>query len=128
MSEHSFLVSKTLTFTYPFLILFGIYIVLNGHISPGGGFQGGAILATVIIIKYLIEPNNETRLVGIRLIEKIALLFIFVLAMSFLLTTAHLKLENFSVLYLILMNILISIKVACGMTIIFIRFEFYETR
>lgn len=28
----------------PFIMLFGIYIILNGHLSPGGGFSGGAIL------------------------------------------------------------------------------------
>lgn len=26
-----------------FIILFGIYIVLNGHLSPGGGFAGGGL-------------------------------------------------------------------------------------
>lgn len=28
----------------PFVILFGVYVILNGHISPGGGFSGGAII------------------------------------------------------------------------------------
>ena len=28
----------------PFIILFGVYVILNGHISPGGGFSGGAII------------------------------------------------------------------------------------
>lgn len=28
----------------PFIMVFGLYIVFNGHLSPGGGFSGGAIL------------------------------------------------------------------------------------
>mgnify|MGYP003623867126 CR=1 FL=1 len=31
-------------FVVPFIIIFGIYIVFNGHLSPGGGFSGGAII------------------------------------------------------------------------------------
>ena len=34
----------------PFLLVFGIYIVLNGHISPGGGFSGGAIMGASLIL------------------------------------------------------------------------------
>ena len=30
--------------TTPFILIYGIYILLNGHLSPGGGFSGGAIL------------------------------------------------------------------------------------
>lgn len=31
-------------FVVPVIFLFGVYVVLNGHLSPGGGFSGGAIL------------------------------------------------------------------------------------
>jgi len=34
----------------PCIMLFGIYVVLNGHISPGGGFSGGAIIGAGLII------------------------------------------------------------------------------
>lgn len=34
----------------PVIILFGIYIMLNGHLSPGGGFSGGAILGAGMIL------------------------------------------------------------------------------
>lgn len=40
------LIVKTITrFTVGLILLFGIYIVLHGHISPGGGFAGGVIIA-----------------------------------------------------------------------------------
>ncbi len=34
----------------PVIALFGVYIFLNGHLTPGGGFQGGAVLASSFIL------------------------------------------------------------------------------
>lgn len=34
----------------PMIMIFGIYIILNGHISPGGGFSGGAIIGAGLIL------------------------------------------------------------------------------
>ncbi|HDQ08430.1 MAG TPA: sodium:proton antiporter [Methanoculleus sp.] len=34
----------------PFLLVFGFYIVLHGHLTPGGGFQGGAVIATAFVL------------------------------------------------------------------------------
>jgi multisubunit Na+/H+ antiporter MnhB subunit len=33
-----------------FIVLYGIYITLTGHISPGGGFAGGVIIACAYIL------------------------------------------------------------------------------
>lgn len=32
------------------ILLFGIYLVLYGHITPGGGFGGGVVIATAFIL------------------------------------------------------------------------------
>lgn len=34
----------------PAILLFGIYIILNGHLSPGGGFSGGAVMGAGLIL------------------------------------------------------------------------------
>ena len=34
----------------PLIFVFGVYIVLNGHLSPGGGFSGGAVLGSGLIL------------------------------------------------------------------------------
>ncbi len=34
----------------PFIQVYGIFVVLNGHLSPGGGFAGGTILGASIIL------------------------------------------------------------------------------
>lgn len=30
----------------PFILMFGFYVIIHGHLTPGGGFQGGAVMAT----------------------------------------------------------------------------------
>ncbi|MGF1670373.1 MAG: MnhB domain-containing protein [Balneolaceae bacterium] len=34
----------------PYILLFGIYVIFHGHYSPGGGFQGGALLAAAVLL------------------------------------------------------------------------------
>lgn len=34
----------------PIIIIFGIYVILNGHLGPGGGFSGGAIIGAGLIL------------------------------------------------------------------------------
>lgn len=37
----------------PFIAIFTVYLILHGHLSPGGGFQGGTIFAALIILMSL---------------------------------------------------------------------------
>ena len=37
----------------PVINLFGTYMVLHGNLTPGGGFQGGAILGTASMLVYI---------------------------------------------------------------------------
>ncbi len=41
------LVSRTIS---PFIMLFALYVIFHGHYSPGGGFQGGTMLAAAFIL------------------------------------------------------------------------------
>ncbi len=38
----------------PFIEIYGVFIILHGHVSPGGGFSGGAILGTSLILYTLV--------------------------------------------------------------------------
>jgi multicomponent Na+:H+ antiporter subunit B len=38
---------------FPFMVLFGVYIILHGHLTPGGGFQGGVIIAASFVMLWL---------------------------------------------------------------------------
>jgi len=37
-------------FIIPFIQVYGLYIVLYGHVSPGGGFAGGTVMASSLIL------------------------------------------------------------------------------
>jgi multicomponent Na+:H+ antiporter subunit B len=48
----------------PPTLLIGLYIVAHGHQTPGGGFQGGVILATALLLTYLSADYMTMRRVG----------------------------------------------------------------
>lgn len=54
---------------FPFVLIFGLYIIAHGHITPGGGFQGGAVVASalaMLLIAYgspwILEKIKEKRI------------------------------------------------------------------
>lgn len=49
--EHDSVIVRTLVRALvPFIQLFALYVLFHGHDSPGGGFQGGVILAAAYIL------------------------------------------------------------------------------
>ncbi|WP_018247423.1 hydrogen gas-evolving membrane-bound hydrogenase subunit E [Orenia marismortui] len=44
------IVYQGISFIIPFLYILGFYIIFYGHLSPGGGFTGGVILAIIFIL------------------------------------------------------------------------------
>lgn len=48
----SILISCT-NLVLPILLTLGLYIIIHGHLSPGGGFQGGVLIAGAIAIVYI---------------------------------------------------------------------------
>jgi multicomponent Na+:H+ antiporter subunit B len=56
------LIVKTITrLTVGLILLYGIYILLHGHVSPGGGFAGGVIIA-LSFIHLMLAFGKETAL------------------------------------------------------------------
>ncbi|MDJ0740935.1 MAG: MnhB domain-containing protein [Gammaproteobacteria bacterium] len=43
---------------FPLLLIAGLYIVIHGHLTPGGGFQGGVILAAAFFLPLLARPGT----------------------------------------------------------------------
>jgi multicomponent Na+:H+ antiporter subunit B len=52
--EHSagedLIIKTSIRLLVPFIQLFGLYVIVHGHYSPGGGFQGGVILGAAFIL------------------------------------------------------------------------------
>jgi len=44
---------------FPLIILFGTYIFVHGHLTPGGGFQGGAVFASGFFLFFLAFPKQS---------------------------------------------------------------------
>ena len=47
---HDVILQSAARILTPLLLVFGLYIILNGHLSPGGGFSGGAVLGAALIL------------------------------------------------------------------------------
>ena len=57
----SFVVRTTCKLMVPFLQVFGLYVLFHGHESPGGGFQGGAIIGASIILTRFTQTRRLNR-------------------------------------------------------------------
>ncbi|MCP5367714.1 MAG: sodium:proton antiporter [Hyphomicrobiales bacterium] len=53
-----FILRAAAALLFPFLLVLGAYIVIHGHLTPGGGFQGGAILAAAFFVPLLAHPAS----------------------------------------------------------------------
>lgn len=47
------IVRSAADFFLPLACMYGAYVVLHGHLSPGGGFQGGVLIASAILLVFL---------------------------------------------------------------------------
>ncbi|MGE5945068.1 MAG: hydrogen gas-evolving membrane-bound hydrogenase subunit E [Betaproteobacteria bacterium] len=56
----------------PLILLLGVYVFVNGHLTPGGGFQGGAIVASGILLLLLADPLRQFSHGLIAAIESVA--------------------------------------------------------
>lgn len=127
MNSNSVIISYVSKLLMPFVLVFGIYVVLNGADSVGGGFQGGAVLSSVFILRYLSEPSKQLSLEILKFVEK-------VLMLGFLLLALYAIGQSMDMgpvaggRWMILLNLIIAIKVSCGLSIVFFRYVFYEGR
>ena len=63
MTDKSTVIQRLMAFPLAiFLVAFGVTIVLGGHISPGGGFPGGAVIATGYFLTVVIYGLKKTPL------------------------------------------------------------------
>ena len=112
----------------PVIFIFGIYVILNGHISPGGGFSGGALIGAGMILyvsafgfdKMQKFFNEETYKV-----VKVAALCTYCAVITYYIYMGANDLDNhiplgtpgmiFSAGIILWLNIFVGIEVACTM-------------
>lgn len=127
------LIVKTITrLTVGLILLYGIYIVLHGHLSPGGGFAGGVIIALSFVHLMLafgsqvaLKKLSQTMAAILENTGALAFLLIAVLGFlggSFFFNFFRDKGEPFSLFsagIIPLANIAISLKVGAGLFSVF---------
>ncbi|OUJ18564.1 Multisubunit Na+/H+ antiporter MnhB subunit [Methanonatronarchaeum thermophilum] len=59
MKEMSTIVKSITSLMYIPILVFGMYIIIHGHILPGGGFQGGVIVATGVALVFIAYGTNK---------------------------------------------------------------------
>lgn len=67
-----FIVRTAAELLFPLLLVTGLYIVLHGHLTPGGGFQGGVILAAAFFLPLLAVPSRQINHRALSLVEGLA--------------------------------------------------------
>lgn len=59
----------------PLIFTFGAYVIVNGHLSAGGGFQGGAIVASGVMLLLLAAPSVTLNVALLSVVESFAGVF-----------------------------------------------------
>jgi len=134
-TKFTIIVYQTIIFIVPFLAVLGMYLIFFGHLSPGGGFAGGVVLATIpilITITYGIafaennfKPEHKAVLEGLGVLGFILLGIIGILAGSNFLAGSQAGFapgnpgDLMSASLIPYLNLMIGIKVAAGLAIIF---------
>ena len=115
----------------PLIAIFAAYIVMHGHLGPGGGFQGGAVMASCVLLLVLAKPEFRVKLARLSAIESLAGLLIvlvgiagIVLAGGFL-DNRILPLGEFGAFFsagaIPILSVLLGAKVGCELSVIIER-------
>lgn len=122
----SLIIQLSIALLYPFMLLFGFYIIWNGYATPGGGFQGGSILATLFVARYIVYPVEDFDSRRMHLIERAFLALILILPTLFLFSGLTMRYPFLRIPFLRLMDILIGVEVAFGLGVAVLRFAFFK--
>ena len=72
LPEASLIVRRGSQFLFPLIILFGAYIFVHGHLTPGGGFQGGSIIASAFLLMFLGNTDYRLRQGPLTVVESLS--------------------------------------------------------
>ncbi|MET0028183.1 MAG: MnhB domain-containing protein [Candidatus Thiodiazotropha sp.] len=72
LTEGGFVLRHGGAMLFPLLMTIGFYIIFHGHLTPGGGFQGGVMLAAAFFLPLLARPGARLHHGMLSLIEGFA--------------------------------------------------------
>lgn len=140
MKGMTIIVQKTTQLIAGMIFLYGIYIIVHGHLTPGGGFAGGVIIAGSFILVTLAFGSDFLRLVKeeteTTIIESISTIMVIFIATAGFLFGTHIFFNNFlpkgtvgqlvSAGVLPLYNIFVGAEVAASIFIIFLSLVIFK--
>jgi multisubunit Na+/H+ antiporter MnhB subunit len=140
MKGMTLIVKKTAQLISGLVFLYGIYVIIHGHLTPGGGFAGGVIIAGAFILQILASGSDFMKLtkeeLGSTMYENLAILVVVFLAVSGLLLGAKTFFLNWlpkgtlgqliSAGMLPLYNIFVGIEVAASILTIFLALVIFK--
>ena len=58
--DSGFVAVNAIDLIFPLLLVVGMYIITHGHLTPGGGFQGGVVLAVAFSMLVIVRPRRAS--------------------------------------------------------------------
>jgi multisubunit Na+/H+ antiporter MnhB subunit len=140
MNGMTIIVKKVSQLMCGLIFMYGIYIVTHGHLTPGGGFAGGAIIAGSFILLILAFGSEVVNLrkeeARTTATESMSLLIVIILALAGIWLGSHIFFNNFlpkgetgqliSAGLIPVYNILIGIEVAAALLTIFLALVIFK--
>ena len=140
MKGMTVIVKKTTQLMAGIIFLYGAYVIIHGHLTPGGGFAGGVIIAGAFILVTLAFGSDFLNLrkeeTGSTATENIAVLVVILLSVTGLFLGTKVFFLNFlpkgnvgelvSAGVLPLYNIFVGIEVASSIFIIFLALIIFK--
>jgi Multisubunit Na+/H+ antiporter, MnhB subunit len=140
MKGMTIIVKKTAQLIAGMVFMYGIYVIVHGHLTPGGGFAGGVIMAGSLILVILSHGTDFFSLVkeemGTTIIESAATISVILIAAAGFLFGTKAFFNNFlpkgtvgdlvSAGVLPLYNIFVGIEVAASVFIIFLSLIIFK--
>jgi len=140
MKGMTIIVKKTVQLISGLIFLYGIYVIIHGHLTPGGGFAGGVIIAGAFILQILAAGSDFMKLtkeeLGSTMYENLAIFVVVFLALSGMLFGAKVFFFNWlpkgtvgelvSAGILPLYNIFVGIEVAASILTIFLALVIFK--
>ncbi|MCK4345908.1 MAG: hypothetical protein KAX05_11540 [Bacteroidales bacterium] len=140
MKGMSIIVKKVTQLVSGLMFLYGIYIITHGHLTPGGGFAGGAILAGSFILLVLAFGSDLLKLKkreeGSSVVESLAIFAFLILGVMALFIGTHVFFKNYlpagtvgnllSAGVIPLYNIFVGIEVGAALFTIFLALAIFK--
>ena len=140
MKGMTIIVKKTSQLIAGMVLMYGIYVIVHGHLTPGGGFAGGVIIAGSFILVTLAYGGDFLKLVKeenrTTIVESLATILVITIAVSGFLFGTKIFFNNFlpkgivghlvSAGVLPLYNIFVGTEVAASIFIVFLSLMIFK--